>query len=72
MNDNDFIFEGANAVYVEYLEVIAEATEEQSRLADNIYYFLRELQEKCNLYKNSDIEKPENHIRKVIRRNNNE
>lgn len=66
MTDDDIRFELGIVLYERYLETIEVATEEQSRFADQWYYFLRDLQQGCDLYKNNKIEKPENHIKKVI------
>lgn len=65
MNDNDLRFETAVVFYECYLKTIEVATVEQSRLADRFYYYLHELQPTCDLYKNYEIEKPENHIKHV-------
>lgn len=67
MNDKDIEFEVARTIYELYLKCHEEATIEQSRLADNIYNFILETQKGCDLYKDSKIEKPENHIRKLVK-----
>lgn len=71
MNDNDLHFEVALAIYERYLEVIPIATKAQSKLADDIYYYLIDEQKKCDLYKDTtkkinQVPKPENFIHKVI------
>lgn len=55
--------------YEMYLNVIPEATVEQSKLADEMYRWLCETKEKCDLYRNSRVTKPENAIHKVIEDN---
>lgn len=70
MNDNDLHFEVALAIYERYLEVIPIATTAQSKLADDIYYYLIDEQKKCDLYNNknkiNEVPRPENFIHKVI------
>lgn len=69
MNDKDLQFEVGRVFYEMYLNVIPEATEEQSRLADNMYRWLRETKKECDLYRNSEVTKPENAIHKIIKDN---
>jgi hypothetical protein len=49
MTDDDIRFELGVVLYERYLETIEVATEEQSRFADQWYYFLRDLQQGCDL-----------------------
>lgn len=69
MNDKDLQFEVGRVFYEMYLNVIPEATVEQSRLADEMYRWLCETQAGCDLYRNSKVTKPENAIHKVIEDN---
>lgn len=69
MNDKDLQFEVGRVFYEMYLNVIPEATVEQSKLADDMYRWLRETQEECDLYRNSKVTKPENAIHKIIKDN---
>lgn len=66
MNDKDLQFEAGIVFYEMYLMVIPEATVAQSRLADKMYKWLCETQKTCDLYKSSEIIKPENAIHKII------
>lgn len=67
MNDKDLQFEVGRVFYEMYLDVIQEATVEQSRLADNMYRWLCETREECDLYRNSRVTKPENAIHEIIK-----
>ena len=69
MNDKDLQFEVGRVFYEMYLNVIPEATVEQSELADEMYRWLRETQEECDLYRNSKMTKPEDAIHKIIKDN---
>lgn len=69
MNDKDLQFEVGRVFYEMYLNVIPEATVEQSKLADEMYRWLCETQEECDLYRNSKVTKPENAIHKIIKDN---
>lgn len=69
MNDKDLQFEVGRVFYEMYLNVIPEATVEQSRLADEMYRWLRETQEECDLYRNSKLTRPEDAIHKIIKDN---
>lgn len=70
MNDKDIEFEVARTIYELYLKCHEKATVAQSKLADDIYYYLLETRKGCDLYKDSKIEKPENHIKEIIKENN--
>lgn len=62
MNEYDNEYGIVWAIYHNYLMCHSTATLEQTRLADQLYEHLCELRKKCDLYKNDDIEKPENYI----------
>ena len=70
MTDDDIRFEVAMVFYEKYLQAIEVATEKQSELADRYYYYLTDLQRNgyLDLYKNHEVWKPENYIKKVIER----
>lgn len=69
MNDKDLQFEVGRVFYEMYLNVIPEATVEQSELADEMYRWLQETQKECDLYRNSAMTKPEDAIHKIIKDN---
>ena len=69
MNDKDLQFEVGRVFYEMYLNVIPEATVEQSKLADEMYRWLRETREECDLYRNSEMTRPEDAIHKIIKDN---
>lgn len=66
MNDNDLRYEVAKTIYNMYLECHEKATVRQSRLADNMFYYLSDLQKECDFYKNGKIKKPENNIKEIV------
>ena len=65
MNDNDIRYETVWTIYNMYLECHEKATTRQARLADNMFYYLSDLQKDCDLYKNDKIKRPEDYIKET-------
>lgn len=63
MNNNDLQFEAILVIYDEYLDCHKVATHKQSLLADKMYYTLVELRKECDLYKQTEIKRPEDYIK---------
>lgn len=63
MNEYDDEYGIVWAICHNYLMCHYEVTKAQAMLADEMYHHLRKLREKCKLYKNDRLEKPENYLK---------